>query len=302
MLPTRNRAAALAAGTVVVLIAAKAVVAALTGSLSITAQATDSFLDLISVAIMFFAVRAAVMPPDEEHPFGHGKMESIAAVAQAVLIFAASGLILYAAVRAIVGGAAVHRTEAGMGVMVFSMITSGLLARYLLRKAGATGSLALEAFARNLTADVYSAAGVLAGMAAIRLTGLVLLDAVIAIGVAGLILKSAYDVVRKSVVELTDVRLPEEERALITGTINEHSGQVAGFHAVRSRKAGTQRFLDLHLVMPRDASLQEAHDVCDHLEADISARLPGTSITVHVEPCRRECEQCHVDGCDLRRE
>ncbi len=300
MFSTRSGAARLTLGTVIVLIVVKAIVAVVTGSISITAQTTDSFLDLIAVVIALFAIRIAVMPADEEHPFGHGKVEGIAAIVQAVLIVGAGGFIVYCAVERIVDGATVEMTEAGIGVMLFSTVISIFLARHLTRVSRATRSLALEASARNITADIYSAAGVLLAMVVIRITGLAILDPIIALGVAILIFKSAYDVIRKSVEELADARLPEEEEKTLTATIIEHRGQLAGFHAIRSRRAGDQRFIDLHLVMPRNASLEEAHAMCDHLEEDIKTRLPGTSVTIHCEPCRVECWECYVVSCSLR--
>jgi cation diffusion facilitator family transporter len=300
MFSTRSGAARLTLGTVIVLIAVKAIVAVVTGSISITAQATDSFLDLIAVVIALFAIRIAVMPADEEHPFGHGKAEGIAAIIQAVLIVGAGGFIVYCAVERIVDGATLEMTEAGIGVMLFSTVVSIFLSRHLTRVSRATRSLALEACARNITADIYSAAGVLLAMVVIRLTGLTILDPIIALGVAILIFKAAYDVIRKSVGELADARLPEEEEKTLTATIIEHRGQLAGFHAIRSRRAGDQRFIDLHLVMPRNASLEEAHAMCDHLEEDIKTRLPGTSVTIHCEPCRVECWECYVVSCSLR--
>jgi len=300
MFSTRSGAARLTLGTVIVLIAVKAIVAVVTGSISITAQATDSFLDLIAVVIMLFAIRIAVMPADEEHPFGHNKVEGIAAIVQAVLIVGAGGFIVYSAIRRIVDGATVEMTEVGIGVMLFSTVVSIFLARHLYRVSRSTRSLALEASARNITADIYSAVGVLLAMVVIRFTGLAILDPVIALGVAILIFKSAYDVIRESVGELADARLPEEEEKTLIATIIEHRGQLAGFHAIRSRRAGDQRFIDLHLVMPRNASLKEAHDMCDHLEQDIKSRLPGTSVTIHCEPCRVECAECYVLRCSLR--
>ncbi len=191
-------------------------------------------------------------------------------------------------------------TEAGIVDNLVSKVVSIFLARHLTRVSRATRSLALEASARNITADIYSAAGVLLAMVVIRLTGLAILDPIIALGVAILIFKSAYDVIRKSVGELADARLPEEEEKTLTATIIEHRGQLAGFHAIRSRRAGDQRFIDLHLVMPRNASLEEAHAMCDHLEEDIKTRLPGTSVTIHCEPCWVECWECYVVSCSLR--
>jgi len=297
---SRRGAAKLALIVVIGLIVLKVVVAVRTGSLSISAQAADSFLDLFAIAVVFFAVRVAAMPADEEHPFGHGKVEGIAAVVQTVLIFTAGGLIIYSSVHRIISGATLELPEAGMGVMLVSVIASVFLSRHLLKVAKATVSLALEASARNIAADVYSAAGVLVALLAIRFTGLNIIDPIVALAVALFIIKAAYDVMKKSFGELVDVRLPKAEEDGLVSCLREHSGQLVGFHAVRTRKAGSQRFVDLHLMLPKNASVEEAHQVCDHLEQDIKDRLPDSSVTIHVEPCSTECDQCLVASCSLR--
>ena len=299
MFSTRSGAAKLALVLVIGLVALKVAVALITGSVSISAQALDSFLDLFAIAITFFAVRAAIMPADVEHPFGHGKIEGFAAIVQAGLIFAAGGLIAYSAVRRIIVGATVELTEAGIGVMLVSIIVSIFLSRHLLKVSRATGSIALESSARNIAADVYSAAGVLVALAAVRFTGLGILDPIVALGVVLFILKAAYEVLKKSFGELVDTKLPQAEESIIISCINEHIGQLAGFHAVRTRKAASQRFIDLHLVMPRDASVEEAHRMCDHLEQDIKNRLRDSSVTIHVEPCSVDCDQCLDSSCSL---
>jgi cation diffusion facilitator family transporter len=170
----------------------------------------DSYLDLLAIAIIFFAINVANRPADEEHPFGHGKVEGIAAIVQGVLILSAGGLIIYSAVYRIIVGTTLELTEAGIGVMLVSIIVSLFLSRYLLKVSRATDSIALEAAARNITADVYSAAGVLVALVAIRFTGLTILDPIVALGVAVVILKAAYDIMRKSFGELVDVRLPRQ--------------------------------------------------------------------------------------------
>jgi len=301
MFSTRSGAVKLSLAVVIGLIALKVVVAVITGSISISAQAVDSFLDLFGISVTFFALRMAVMPADEEHPFGHGKVEGIAAIVQAVLIFTAGGLIIYAAVRRIITETPLELTEAGIRVMLVSIIVSIFLSRHLLKVSRATDSIALEASARNIAADVYSASGVLVGLVVIRFTGASIIDPILAIVVALYILKTAYDVTRKSFGELVDVRLPEAEEEVIISCITEHRAQLAGFHKVRTRKAGIQRFIEFHLVIPKDASLEEAHLMCYHLEEDIESRLANSSVTIHVEPCTIECELCFVVSCSLRR-
>jgi cation diffusion facilitator family transporter len=299
MFSGQSGAAKLSLVVVIGLIALKVVVAVITGSISILAQAADSLLDLFAVIITFFAIGMATRPADEEHPFGHGKVENISATVQAVLIFTAAGLIIYVAVRRIMVGVAVELTEAGIGVMLVSIIVSIFLSRHLLKVSQATGSIALEANARNIAADVYSAAAVLAGLVAVRFTGLTIVDPIIAMAVALFILKAGYDVLRRSYGGLIDVRLSKAEEDEIISSIMEHHGQLIGFHKLRTRKAGSQRHIDLHLVMPKNISVEEAHRMCDHLERDMGIRLHHASITIHVEPCGDHCDQCTV-MCDLR--
>jgi len=292
MFSTTRGAARLSLIVVVGLIALKTAVAVITGSISILAQAVDSFLDLFAVLITLFAIGMAIKPADEEHPFGHGKVENIAAVVQAVLIFTAGGLIIYSAVRRIVLGTTVEMTEAGIGVMLVSIIASIFLSRHLLKVSRATDSTALEANARNIAADVYSAAGVLAGLIVIRITGLNIIDAIIALAVALIILKTAYDVMRKSFGGLVDVKLPEAEENAIRQCITAHNREMVSFHKLRTRKVGNQRHVDLHLVMPQSASVEEAHQLCNCLEQEIETSLKRTNVTIHVEPCDEKCDQC----------
>jgi len=297
---TRAGAARLSLLVVVGLVVLKVVVASITGSLGVFAQAVDSFLDLFAVAVILFAIGVAAKPADEKHPFGHGKVEDIAAVVQALLILTVGGLIIYSAVRRIISGVTIELAVAGIGVMLVSIIASIFLSRHLLRVSRTTDSIALQAMAHNIAADVYSAAAVLAGLIAIRLTGISILDPIIALLVALFILKVAYDVMRKSFRGLVDVRLPKIEEDEIKSCIVEHYSELVGFHELRTRKAGSQRYIDLHLVMPQSTTVEEAHRLCDHLEEDIKTRLANSSVTIHVEPCSIECDRCSVP-CNLRK-
>jgi len=291
---TKSGAAKLSLIIVIALVALKASVAAITGSLSIIAQTTDSFLDIVAVATTFFAVRIASKPADEEHPFGHGKMENVAAVGQALLIFAAGGVIIYSAVRRMITGAPIEMTEAGMAVMVVSIIASIFLSRHLRKVARATDSIALEANAHNIATDVYSAAAVLVGLIIIRFSELNIVDSIIALAVAVLIVKVGYDVVKKSFGGLVDVKLPEAEENAIRASVTQYSDKLIDFHELRTRKAGSHRYIDLHLVIYKYASVEEAHKICDDLEQDIKNQLPHTSIVIHVEPCDEKCEECPI--------
>ncbi len=286
-------AAKLLIGIVVGLIVLKVVVSWLTGSISVLAQATDSLLDLSAAMVTFSAIRIAARPADAEHPYGHGKVEDIAAVGQAILIFFAGGLIIYSAVdRIATGQYGIRIAEAGIAVMAVSIVVSILLSRHLSRVSRATGSIALEANARNIAADVYSALAVLVGLAIVRLTPLDIIDPILAIGVAVYILKIAVDTIRKPVSGLLDEKLPPSQQAVIEGCLRKHSREVSGFHALRTRRAGSQSYVDLHLVMASHISLEQAHQICDQIEGEIQSVLREASVIIHTEPCDNECEHC----------
>ncbi len=284
MFSTKTGAASLSILSNSCLIALKLVVGVLTGSVSVIAEAVHSLLDLVAAMIAFFGIRMADQPPDEQHPFGHGKVENLSAVAEAGLILVAAAFVIYEAVNRLRTGARVELVEVGMAVMVVSVVVNIVVSRRLYRVARATDSVALEADARHLTVDIYTSAGVFLGLLAVRLTGFFILDPIIALGVAVIILKAAYDVTRRSFGGLLDEKLPPEEEETVKASIMEHFGELLGFHELRTRRSGSMRYIDLHLVMVKGASLEEAHRLCDHLEADIMSKLANASVTIHCEP------------------
>jgi len=296
MFSTERGAANLLIGVVAGLILLKVITGWISGSISVFAQAADSFLDLFAGLVTFFTVRIATKPADEEHPFGHGKVEDMAGVVQGILIFIAAGLIVYSSVGRIINNTPIELPEAGMGAMVISMVASILLSRHLLKVSRATGSVVLEANARNITGDIYSTAAVLVGLIVVRLTGLSILDPIIAIGIAIYIAKIAYDAISKPLLGLVDASLPRSEQAVIKSCLAEQGNQIVGFHELRTRRSGNQRYIDLHLVMAKGISLERAHQVCDLLEVDIRSKLPRTNVTIHVEPCDGKCKQCSVNS------
>lgn len=296
MFSTEKGAANLLIGVVVGLIVLKITVGWLSCSISVLAQAMDSLLDLFAGLVTFFAIRIANKPADRQHPFGHGKVEDIAGVVQGVLIFIAAGLIVYSSVQRIVNRTTVELAEAGIGAMVVSVIASLSLSRHLRKVSRATGSIALEANARNINADIYSAIAVLVGLLAVRLTGLSIMDPIIAIGMAIYISKLAYDTLGKPLLGLVDASLPRSEQMVIESCLDEWRGRVVGFHKLRTRRSGNQRHIDLHLVMAKGTNLEQLHQVCDLLEHDIRSRLPRTDVVIHVEPCDGKCEYCSIDS------
>ncbi len=294
MLATKQNAAKLSIAVVSLLILLKVVAFILTGSVSIRADAIHSTLDLVAVIIAFIGVRISDKPADERHPFGHGKVENISGIVVAGLILVAAGTIVYEAVQRLIDGVALQLIEIGIYVTVAAIVMNILISWYLLRVSRSTDSIALEASARHMVTDVLSSVAVLVGLIVVWLTGLNMFDPIVALVVAILIAKSGYDIVKKSFGGLIDTRLPQAEEDRIASCIMEHGSQIVGFHALRTRKAGSRRFIDLHLVMPRNASVEETHQMCDHLEQDMANRLSYTSVTIHVEPCNEECDQCSI--------
>jgi cation diffusion facilitator family transporter len=301
----KSGAAAVSVASNTSLILLKVVAGVLTGSVSLIAEAIHSLMDLAAAVVAFFSVRISERPADKEHPFGHGKAENISGVIEAVLIFAAAGIIIYQAIRRIINGTTLERLDIGLAMMTVSIIVNIIVSRYLVKVSRETDSVALEADAGHLTTDVITMFGVLLGLGIVRLGEVVgynlnILDPIVAILVSLLIIRTAYQLTRKSFGGLVDVKLPEDEEKNIQQAITEHfGGEIVSFHKLRTRKAGSQRYIDLHLVMPRHISLQEAHSMCDHLEKDMKNRLRGTDVTIHVEPCDGRCEACRL-ACEKR--
>jgi cation diffusion facilitator family transporter len=300
MFSSPSGAARLMLFSVIGLFVIKVLVGVITGSISIWAQAADSSLDIFAVVVTYLTVGFAARPADHEHPFGHGKVEDISALIQAILLVGAVIAIDYSAIQRIIHSEAIQLTEAGMAVMLVSLLVSIFLSRHLFRVAKTTGSVALEANANNIRGDVYSTSGVLVGLLLVRITGLPIFDPVIALAVSLLILRAAFMVGKMAISGLTDVRLPKEEEDQLMTVIMEHEDKFVGVHRVRTRHSGSQHYIDLHMVMPKDTSIEKAHSMCDHLEEDIGKILHNASVTIHVEPCDATCRQCRVVSCEQR--
>jgi cation diffusion facilitator family transporter len=300
MLTTKEKAAWLSIVGISLLTLFQVAASIITGSISIRGDAVHSALDLIAATVTYIGVRISGKPADEDHPFGHGKVENVSSGVVAGLIFAAGGIIAYEAIKRLIVGATIEMVEVGIYVTVGAVVIDLLLSWYLLRASRETDSLALRAQAGHVFSDVLSSVAVLVGLVLVRVTGLVILDPIVALLVALLILRVGYVTVKQSLGGLVDARLPEAEEAEIKACLVERYAEVVSFHGLRTRRAGSQRYIDLHLVMPQDANVADTHEVCDQIEQDIASRLAGASVTIHVEPCTIECEQCSV-VCSLRK-
>ncbi len=300
MSATKENTSKLAIACVSLLVLIQVIISILTGSIAIRADAIHSVIDLAGVIIGFIGIRVALKPPDGGHTFGHGKAENVAGAVIAGLIFIAAGTIFYEAVKRLIAGSTIEMLTVGIYVWVAVIVINGAGSWYVLRVARATDSVALEATGRDMFADLLSSCAVLIGLILIRLTGLTIFDPIVALLVALVIARTAFYTMKRSIGGLMDTKLPDAEEETLMSCIREHRTQLVSFHEIRSRKAGSQRFVDLHLVMPKNANVEDAHQLCDHLEQDLEDRLPSSSVTIHVEPCSTECAECLVTSCNLR--
>lgn len=302
----KTRVALLSVASNTVLVLMKLVVGILIGSVSVISEAIHSGMDLAAALIAWFSVRTSSKPADADHPFGHGKIENVSGTVEAVLIFLAAGWIIYEAVQKFIHPQPVESAYWGVGVMLVSAVTNTIVSQRLFRVGRATDSVALQADAWHLRTDVYTSAGVMAGLALIWLGEWILpgydldwLDPVCAIAVALLIVKAAYDLTVQSARDLLDANLPGEEEAWIRVLIEEQRGTVRGYHYLRTRKAGHFRFVEFHVQVDREMTVERSHRLAQFLSAAIKERLPHATVTIHIEPCTGECSAKCLAGCML---
>jgi cation diffusion facilitator family transporter len=263
------------------LILIKLVVGIFSGSVSILSEAIHSTMDLIASFVAFFSVRVSDNPPDERHPYGHGKIENISGVIEAILIFIAAIWIVYEAVHKIIFSGKVESIGLGSLVMLVSALINTFVSMRLYRVAKETDSLALEADALHLKTDVFTSLGVAIGLALIWVTKLYFLDPVVAIMVALFILGESYKMLKKAYTPLIDVSLDLEDIHLIEQVIAELNLHA---HEIRTRKAGNYKFVDMHLEMNPEIPLKKVHDLCDQLEQVLKQKIRNLDVNIHVEP------------------
>lgn len=292
----KSQVAALSVASNTTLVIFKLIVGLASGAVSILSEAIHSAVDLVAALIAFFAVRAAGKPADDRHTFGHGKFENLSAAIEGLLIFVAAGWIIYESVLKMIYPEPVDNLQWGIIVMGVSAITNLIISRKLFKVGKETDSAALMADGWHLRTDVWTSAGVAVGLALYTLgrkfmpdINLNWIDPMIAMGVAGLIFKAAWELTSEAVTYLLDASLPVEEEKAITQIINHMEPQVMNFHNFKTRKAGSERFVEFHLVVDKDLSVKHAHDICDDITLKIKSQYPKTEVMIHTEPCLAEC-------------
>ncbi|MCF8085641.1 MAG: cation diffusion facilitator family transporter [Desulfohalobiaceae bacterium] len=302
----KRRAALLSVFSNSFLILFKLAVGLFIGSISVISEAIHSAVDLLASFIALFGVQQSAKPADESHPFGHGKLENLSGTIEALLIFAAAAWIMYEAVQKFLEPHILRLPAWGAGVMLFSALLNFLVSGYLFRVGYQTDSMALQADAWHLRTDVYTSLGVTVGLSAIWLGEAVFpelalhwIDPLAALVVAGLILRAAYHLTRESGRDLLDASLPPEEEKTIQELVCSFSPDVRGYHGLRTRKSGSERFIELHLQLDADMSVEESHNLAEEVSRAIKDCYTESNVTVHVEPCNGNCTRKCLEGCLL---
>ena len=273
----------------------KIVAAVLTGSVAILSEAAHSATDVVASGLAFFSVRAAAVPPDEEHPYGHGKMESLAGFGESLLLFVAVAYVGYESILRLVHGVRVESLDVGIVVMALSSVGSLLTARYVKRVARSSESLALLSNGQHLMVDFWTSVGVLGGLLIAHLTGYHQADAVLALALCVWLGVGALRLSRQAFDQLVDRRLESSEIDQIERILKEEP-RIVSYHRLRTRRSGRDRYIDLHIVVPRDWSLVEAHRVADDLEKRLQAHIAHSHVVIHVDPFDPQKARRSSDG------
>ncbi len=282
--PGRARIVLLSVGAGLTTLALKVGAYLITGSVGLLSDAAESTVNLAAALFALITLTYADRPPDESHPYGHEKAEYFSSGLEGGLILMAAAGILYTGVRRLIHPVPLENVGAGIVVALIASAINLLVALTLLRYARAHDSIALEADAHHLLTDVWTSVGIVVGVGLVAVTGWYTLDPLVAIIVALNIVRVGVHLMRRSVQGLMDQALPEEEIARIRDAITSVAGSHVHYHGLRTRKSGSRRFVDFHLLLPGETTVQEAHDLSERIEAEIRRRLPNTQVTIHTEP------------------
>jgi cation diffusion facilitator family transporter len=282
---TKSGAATLSVVSNSLLIALKIAAGAITGSIAILTEAAHSFVDLIASVIALISVRKADEPPDPEHPYGHEKVENLAAAIEGILILVGAAIIIFEATHRLVVGAHVERLGVGLAVIGVSAVANLAVSSYLGRRAREHRSAALAGDAAHLRTDAFTSMGVLAGLGLVQLTGNAVFDPIAALAVAGAIVFAGLRILTGSSRVLMDEAPPPAELDRIEAAIAAaRPPEMAGYHKLRARRAGAHSYIDLHVQFRSGTTLEDAHALAHRLRDAIEAEIPRSEVLIHVEP------------------
>jgi cation diffusion facilitator family transporter len=268
----------------------------LTGSVGLLSDALESVVNLAGAVVALGMLTIAARPADESHVYGHGKAEYFSSITEGLLILAAAAGIISAAVSRLLQPRALEQLGLGLFISIAASAINFSVARILLREGRSRRSITLEADAHHLMTDVWTSAGVIGGVAIAGFTGWALLDPIVAIIVALNIIWTGIQLVRRSVSGLMDAALPDEEQKLIDNVMEKYQKQGVNFHALRTRQAAARRFVSVHMLVPGEWTVHDAHHVAEDFESDVRETL-GSVVTVftHIEPVEDELSMDDID-------
>jgi len=257
----------------------------ISGSVALLSDALESIVNILASIMMYMSVRISEQPPDDNHRYGHQKIENISSFIEGSLIIVAGALIGRAALNRLIEPVTLVSLDLAIGLSLFATALNGLLSWLLMKKAEETRSMALEGDAKHLFSDVVSSIGVAFGLFIGQFLGIPVLDPLMAMIVAFMVLRLGLGLVYKSGSGLMDESCPETEEKIMK-LMDRHKSQFVDYHNLKTRRSGDRVFAELHLSLDGSLSVQEAHDFTDHLEWDVENEIPGVDLTIHVEPPR----------------
>ncbi len=278
-----TRFAWLSISAAILTIGLKAIAYLLTGSVGLLSDAVESFVNLVGALIALIMLTIAARPADEEHVYGHGKAEYFSSGAEGTLILIAALSIGIMAVRRLISPKPLEQVGLGIGISIAASLVNLAVAQILLRAGKRYESITLEADAQHLMTDVWTTAGVLAGVGVVALTDWERLDPIIALVVGGYIVWSGMRIVRNSVSGLMDTALPADEQLKLQKVLEAHTKNGMEYHAFRTRQSGARRFVSLHVLVPGNWTVHRGHEVLERIEADLRQALPNVTVFTHLE-------------------
>ena len=276
--------AILSIGAAVLTIALKLSAYLLTSSVGLLSDALESGVNLAAALVAFWAIGFAAKPPDTTHAFGHSKAEYFSSGLEGALILIAAVSIAVAAGERLFHPAPLEQLGVGLGLSLAATAVNGGVALVLLRAGRRLHSIALRADAQHLLTDVWTSVGVVLGLVLVKLTGWLVLDSVIALLVAANIVWTGVKLLRETGSGLLDAALPADEQQIVTAVLLNYDSQGIQFHALRTRVAGSRRFVSFHVLVPGEWTVQHGHNLCEEIELAIAKALPNTHVMTHLEP------------------
>ncbi len=268
-----------------IIIILKFIAGSISGSISIISEAIHSLSDFLASVLTFFAVMRSSEPADKTHPFGHGKYEDMSGFIEGGLIIFAAFFIIYEAVKKLISGHSLEvETTLGISVMLFAVAANYLVSSYIFHIAKKTNSVSLYADAQHLRTDIYSSLGVLAGLVLIKVTGIYVLDPVIAILVALIILKTGFSISKETLNNLLDGSLPAEDLDRIREIITCYQKCALSYRSIKGRRVGPDKDIEITLLFPKNMTIENCHNICDEIEDLIQHKLGSSTIIIHAEP------------------